>query len=309
MPDDAPTTPRPLGPDSLTWRYFGDGRGIFLTLRAGVLQAMHPTIGQALVDHSDVFENQWGRLLRSIPPILDVVYGADPGRVGATVRDYHRDIRGRHGDGTGYHALSPDAYYWAHATFFESQIATQDLFGRPLSRATKEQLYRESIDWYALYGLSMRPVPPDYAAFEEYWHDTVQHVLEPTEPVRWTFTMNPAEHPSPLPALPERHWRYLRTPVVGGGRWVARGTLPPVVRERLGLAWTASDERRLRALRAGVRGTFAVLPEDWRYGPTPAEARRRVGLSRPKKGPGRMARFAPPPPRSEARAGSSSATG
>ena len=38
----------PLGPDSLTWRYFGDNRMALLGPRVAVLQNMLPALGQAV---------------------------------------------------------------------------------------------------------------------------------------------------------------------------------------------------------------------------------------------------------------------
>ena len=69
------TTAPELGPHSLTWQRFGDLRTLLLVGWAGALQVMHPTISQALVDHSDVFEDPLGRLQRSAGPILEVVFG------------------------------------------------------------------------------------------------------------------------------------------------------------------------------------------------------------------------------------------
>src|ERR1700722_853652 len=166
-----------LGPDSLTWKHLADMRGVLLAQRAGVLQVMHPAITAALIDHSDVFENPMQRLIRSAGPILGVVYDENAEATARWIRDRHTQIRGRDAQGRRYHALDPDTYYWAHATFFESQIATQELFGTPFSTAQKEQLYAESITWYARYGLTMRPVPRDYAAFERYWQHMLDSVL------------------------------------------------------------------------------------------------------------------------------------
>jgi uncharacterized protein (DUF2236 family) len=45
------------------------------------------------------------------------------------------------------------------------------------------------------------------------------------------------------------------------------GTLPALVRERLGIGWSALDEYRLRALAAAVRSAFAAMPAQWRYMP------------------------------------------
>lgn len=57
-------------------------------------------------------------------------------------------IRGTGPKGRNYNALDPDVYYWAHATFFEAQIAAQELFGTPLTKYERERLNDESISWY-----------------------------------------------------------------------------------------------------------------------------------------------------------------
>mgnify|MGYP001028135399 CR=1 FL=1 len=265
----SPPASAPLGPGSLTWRCFGDVRGLLLIARAGILQNMHPAIAAGVQQHSDFFANPWNRLLRSAPPILGVVYdGPRAARTGATVRDYHRGIGGVDDAGRRYHALEPETYYWAHAVFFESQIAMRRWFGRPLTAAEQEQLYRESVTWYARYGVSMRPVPRDYAAFRAYWDDVVERVLEPTAPVRWT--LEPARRrdvPRPYDAIPRPVWWLARPLVMRGSLFVARGTLPPRAREKLGWRWTRRDELLLRALGLAVRAVRRALPRRWRYLP------------------------------------------
>jgi uncharacterized protein (DUF2236 family) len=277
----------PLGPESLTWRHFGDLRSALLILRTGTFQAMHPAIGAALVEHSDVYENPWNRLLRSVPPILGVVYGSRPVETGARVRDYHRHVKGIDAQGRAYRALEPDIYFWAHATFFESQIATAELFGKALSDSEKQQLYAESLDWYALYGVTTRPAPADYAAFQVYWEDTIERVLEPTETALWGFA-EAGRWPAPFQWLGGPHWLLLRRPVGSGLTWIARGTVGPVIRERLGLRWSATDERLLRVFAALVRIGWWLLPGNLGMAAVARAAYRREAR-RAKSGAGRDA--------------------
>ena len=270
-----PVGPRPLGPESLTWRYFGDARSLLLIVRAGTLQAMHPAISAALQQHSDFLENPWNRLLRSAPPILGVVYdGLHASTTGAWVRDQHTAIKGTDAQGRGYHALSPDAFYWAHATFFESMIAGQALFGNRLTETQCARLYEESIGWYALYGVSMRPVPSDYAAFREYWDHMLEEVLEPTEVALGSFTPA-AGLPAPYPWIPGPAWAALRPLVNRGPAWIARGTLPAQARETLALSWSAADAAALRTLRLGLRASWPLVPPPLRYLPRARAAFRR----------------------------------
>jgi uncharacterized protein (DUF2236 family) len=281
-PDDVQPGP---GPGSLTWRYFGDVRGLLFVVRAGVLQAMHPAISAALLQHSDFFENPWNRLLRSAAPILGVVYdGERAERTGTWVRDQHRTIKGQDADGRDYHALGPDAFYWAHATFFESMIAVQGQLGNRLTRADRERLYDESIGWYARYGLTMRPVPPDYAAFKEYWAHMLADVLQPTEVAVGSFRGAIGHLPAPFPWLQGPAWWVMRPLVARGPTWIARGTLPPEARELLGLTWSAADEVALRAMLGSLRASWPLVPEPFRWHPRAWTAVRRAQRAAPDAG-------------------------
>lgn len=255
----------PLGPDSLTWKYFGDMRGNLLALRAGVLQGMHPAIAAGLIDHSDFFENPMGRLARSAGPILGVVYDRDPADTGSWVRDQHPEIRGTDSQGQSYRALDPDTYYWAHATFFEGMIKTRDLFARPLTRIEKEQLYAESVTWYARYGVSMRPVPEDYAAFEQYWQRMFEEVLEPTRPAgEWVRRVRGIPAP---PAWPDLAWKPVG-PLVGiTGPWLTRVTLPDAARQMFGCELSRRDHLAFNAFRKSVRAIWPLVPDRFRMQP------------------------------------------
>ena len=138
--DDGTASPAlPLGPDSLTWRYFGDNRMALLGPRAAVLQNMLPALGQGVEDHSVWFAETLARLQRSIPPIFNTVYGADPETSGHEVRDFHRPIKGKLPDGSPYSALNPDTYYWAHACFVEHLITATDTFIRRSARRRRSR--------------------------------------------------------------------------------------------------------------------------------------------------------------------------
>ena len=71
------------------------------------------------MDHSVFFSDTAARLKRSLPPIFMTVYGANDDHPGRRVRDFHHEIKGQMPDGQRYHALDPETYYWAHATFVE----------------------------------------------------------------------------------------------------------------------------------------------------------------------------------------------
>jgi len=258
--DRTTITPQPLGPDTLTWKNFGDPRALLLTARTGLLQAMHPAISSALVHQSDFFENPWNRLLRSAGPILGVVYdGPRAPDTGRKVRDFHKGLKGFDDHGGSWHALQPDVYYWAHATFFDSMMVGSDLFGHPMTAYQQEQAYEESVQWYAMYGLSMRPVPPNLHAFREYWDHMLHDVLEPTEAVLASLRPE-AELPAPFDWMRGPLWWALKPGVRHVPVWIGRGLLPPEARALLGLEWSAAEERALQALFAALRASWPLVP-------------------------------------------------
>jgi uncharacterized protein (DUF2236 family) len=269
----------PLGPDSLLWRFFGDHRMALLGPRAAVLQNMLPALGQGVEDHSVWFDETLARLERSIPPIYNVVYGEDGEAAGRTVRDFHKPIRGRLPDGSPYSALNPDTYYWAHACFVEHVITAADTFIRPLSRAEKQQLFRESITWWERYGVSSHGLPRTYDEFCAYFDDTLQHRLVKHRTA--AYGVGYAKKGWPRPKGRNRVlWWLVRRPLDAVSASITIGGMPPRGREILGLPWDQRRERRYRRF-ARVCRAFAPLyerlPARYRMHPIPRRAFEREG--------------------------------
>ena len=175
--------PAPLGPDSLTWKYFGRWTGMLQGPWAGSMQNMHPQLGAAVKDHSIFFMERMPRLYRSVYPIGGVVFDGDRApKTGAQVRDYHIGIKGVDEQGRRYSALNPDVFYWAHATFFKSTMLAAEWLGGGLTEAKRRQLFDEHITWYRMYGMSMRPVPNTWEEFQEYWDHMCNNCLLYTSP-------------------------------------------------------------------------------------------------------------------------------
>ena len=169
-----------LGPD-LIWRWAGDMRIAFEGGTAGLLQAMHPAIGYALIEHSNFFEDPVDRVFLSLPGILGTVYdGTDAEATGKRVRDYHRDIKGVRPDGTRYHALNPETYWWAHATFQRMVERVGEYWDtHRLTDAERDRLHDEGREWYRRYRMG-DSVPPRHRA--EFNADLVRYCEQVLEP-------------------------------------------------------------------------------------------------------------------------------
>lgn len=260
--------PEPLGPDSLMWRYFGDWRGLLLALWAGSMQNMHPQLGAGVEEHSEFFDERWERLYRSLYPIGGVVYdGPRAAETARLVRGFHIGIKGVDKQGRPYHALNPDTFFWAHATFLVMPILINERLGKPMTEAEKAQVYAEGVQWYRLYGMSMRPVPPDWPSFQRYWDHMCRDVLEVNKATLDVRDVSRIGKPPLVRWLPDPVWRLLRPPTVRLMHWLTTGCYDPPVREKLGLRWTRRDELLLKVVGRAFAVFWSLVPFKLRFHP------------------------------------------
>jgi len=231
----------PLGPESLVWRYFGDNRMYLIGPRPAVLQNMLAELGQGVLDHSTFFADTAERLKRTIPPIFNTVYGSDDDNEGTRVRDFHHHVKGDMPDGGRYHALDPDTYFWAHATFVEQVLYFADTFVKRLTETEKEQIYLESKTWYRRYGVSDRPMPATYAEFERYWDRMMDEIVVAHPTARYGVGYVTKGFPCPK-AVPPALWRVIAPVFNPAAAFLTTGGLPPRARVLLGLPWSEHQE-------------------------------------------------------------------
>ena len=267
--------PTPLGPDSLTWKYFGDLRTGMLGMWIGCIQNMYPQLGAGVEDHSILLREPLQRVARSVYPIFGVVYDGDRARqTGEQIRSFHTSIKGVDSAGRSYHALDPDTFYWAHATFFMLILKVAEYFCGGLTEAEKRQLFDEHVQWYRMYGMSMRPVPKTWEDFCEYWDRVCRDELEIN---RATLDIFDIRIPKPsFVLMPTPVWDQLFKPLVAGQRWIAAGLFDPAVREKAGMRWTPGDEVLLRLFGKAVEVAFWAVPDEIRLHPRALSAYRRA---------------------------------
>ncbi|CAJ1582425.1 oxygenase MpaB family protein [[Mycobacterium] wendilense] len=296
VPDTAAADmPDPLGPDSLTWKYFGDLRTGILGMWIGSIQNMYPQLGAGVEEHSILHREPLQRVARSVYPIMGVVYdGERAAQTGAQVRGFHHTIKGTDAQGRRYHALDPDTFYWAHATFFMLIIKVAEYFCGGLTEAEKRQLFDEHVQWYAMYGMSMRPVPKSWEDFCEYWDRTCREELEINPATLDIFAMR---IPKPkFVLMPTPLWDQMFRPMLAAQRWVAAGVFDPAIRERAGMRWTPGDEVLLRLIGKAIEIAFWAVPDEIRLHPRALAAYRRESGRAPADAPLVEAPFFTDPP-------------
>ncbi|HEX4811695.1 MAG TPA: oxygenase MpaB family protein [Nonomuraea sp.] len=270
----------PFGPGSMHWDTAGEYRNLLVAGSALVLQTMHPAVGAAVAEHSTYESDPWGRLDRTLASVQKWVYADGPAE-GERLRDLHRPISGVDEHGRPYHALNGEAWAWVHLTLFERFITLNRYFGTPLTAEEQHRLYAESRRLGAILRVPEREMPDGLEAFWRYFDDMVANRLE-AHPTALDVLAGLRGTPAPpgVPGPLRRLWTPVARATGAFNHFLAVGTLPPAVRAKLGLRWTAREERRLRRVGHAVALLTPRLPERLRYMPIAYRARRAAGRAR-----------------------------
>jgi uncharacterized protein (DUF2236 family) len=258
-PDEVPfLVPQRGGP---VWRAAGDVRTLSTAGYALLLQVAHPTVGAGVAQHSNFAADPWGRLLRTLDYVNGTIYGGPElaADIGRRVRGMHKAIKGVTPDGQRYHALEPDAYAWVHATLASAVVDGHKRFGSPMRHAEKEAFWAEWRRLGRLIGVRDRDLPDTWRGFRAYFDDVVGHELTDNPTVH--LVLDTLDHPAspPLGGAPARLWSLVRGPLARQVRMTTIGMLPPALRERLGLRWSAQEELALRAVGLASRASGPLV--------------------------------------------------
>ncbi|MDF5756454.1 oxygenase MpaB family protein [Spongiactinospora sp. TRM90649] len=275
-PRQSTPPPEPFGPGSLLWEGMGDVRLMFLLGGALIMQVMHPAVGAAVGERSVYRDDPWGRLTRSLTSLQKWVYGGPAAlEEGRRLRELHRGFSGTDERGRRYHALSAEPYAWVHLTAFERSVTAARYFGEPVDGERQRRMYDEILRLGRILQVPERMLPPTVEDYWRYFEDMVAGTLEDHPTAHDVLDVARGVGPPPmLPAVFAPLWRPLGLTSGRVNQFVTIGTLPPAVRAKLGLDWSARDERRLRALGRAVAALAPRLPERIRYLPIAYHARR-----------------------------------
>jgi uncharacterized protein (DUF2236 family) len=250
-----------LRPGSAAWQYFGSVRNVLLGPQILVLQVAHPVVGAGVLQHSHYQQEPWRRLVRTARSLTVIAYGDAPSAVAEAerLRAMHRTIKGVDAQGRRYHALNPQAYAWVHATLVRGVIDAQRIFGDGIPADLLPGFYEDMLGVGRLLGLREQDLPSDLAAFDAHYDTVVRDVLEYNDAVRDVLVSirEPARPGTRF--VPALLWRPVARFVGDRAYLVTVGTLPVVLRDRLGLTWSPQQERRLRRFARNVRRGMSLL--------------------------------------------------
>ena len=220
-----------------------------------------------VTQHSDFKADPWGRLLRTLDYTSSrwstAVRSSPGGWAGGCARRTGGSSAARR---RAYHALEPGPWAWAHATLAESIIRGYDLFCRPRSPRQTEAFWAEWRRMGRLIESATRTCPSLARA---------ARLLRPDGgggarghrggPGRALLVARSGGATAAGPA-PRLDLAVVRWPSTRAGSLTTLGMLPPTLRDRLGVEWSAS-RAALAAIALARRAGPLMPPSARSFGP------------------------------------------
>jgi len=240
----------PFADESAVRRIHGEGILILGGGRALLMQIAHPAIARGVAAHSSYRGDRFGRLLRTLRPMLAIAFGSREQALAAaaSVNRAHEPVRG-----PGYDARDPGLLLWVLATLIDTTLVMHGRFVRPLTGDEAAAYYEDMAVVGGLLGLPREQMPPDVGALARYVERMVES-LEVTSEARSIaadlFRSSP-----------------LTWPLLEPTRQLTAGLLPPRLRREFGLGWGPARETALEALSRASRAALPRLPRRLRRPP------------------------------------------
>jgi uncharacterized protein (DUF2236 family) len=252
-----------FAPESEMWRINRERCGLIYGPAAAILQVAHPRIAQGVYDHSNFRTDIMGRLGRTLGSTNRIAFGrmseaqelkmrlaAVHGRVWGVVSP---GIKGPH----AYSAFEPDLLFWVLATMIRAAVSGFEFIYGELPVARKEAFYRDMCRFGAFFGVDESLSPKGWRPFETYYRGMVEGDLLANH---WVCRELARAVIYPQDSVGTR--------LLGWGMdFLPIETLPPKVRDRLGLRSTISSRFRMRLTRSVLPKLFPVFPRRLRFYP------------------------------------------
>lgn len=267
-------------PDSLTAEHTGRWTFLILEGAAFMMQAMHPVIAEITGRYSAAFHGDpGGRAIRSVDSVLRWTYGGTEARAeGDRVRAMHQPISMKSADtGKQISALNPEAYQWVIATgYIVNAQAGRLLIGREFTDSEKQELLRDNRRLARLLHVPMRGYPETQQEMAQYFESMLTTLQGTPQALQLIHDLQdgnvelPPSVPKSLASLATASFR----PALKLNYLSIVGLLDPRLRQKLGVTWSAKEERQLSRRYTAIRTAYRVLPDRLTYFPLAYHARK-----------------------------------
>lgn len=153
-----------------------------------------------------------------------------------------------------YHAFDPELQLWVAACLYKGAVDVYRVFVGELSDEQADRHYREGMTLGTTLQVPPKMWPPDRAAFDRYWRDSLQRVHIDDAVRAYLYPIAVARLrglalPPSLRRLPESL-----------ALLITSGFLPQRFRDEMGLPWDAVRQRRFDRLMAVLRTVNHLMP-------------------------------------------------
>jgi uncharacterized protein (DUF2236 family) len=257
------TADYPFPPGTQTWRINKEAVLLLGAGRALLMQAAHPMIARALVEHSYFREHPLRRLLHTLSGISRMIFSdkQQARHIARHIRRRHQAISGEIdeliGDfppGRRYFADNPALQMWVFATLVDTAIIIYERFICPLNDVEKAQYYNESTVWATWLGITRDALPVDYPAFQKYLSEMLesgQIAVGPNGKLIQSFIFRPN-----LPYVPNWIWAPLRL--------LTKAFLPKRLQNEYGFRQHLLHKAVCATMIGFIKTVIWICPERWR---------------------------------------------
>jgi uncharacterized protein (DUF2236 family) len=211
--------------------------------------------------------------------VLRWTYGGTEAKAeGDRVRAMHQPITMKSAEtGKRISALNPEAYQWVIATgFIVNAQAGRLLIGREFTAAEKKELLRDNRRLARLLHVPMDGYPESQQEMADYYETMIDSLQGTPQALQLMHDLQTGKVDLP-PAFPEFLAPLVRALVMPALRLnylSIVGLLDPRLREKLGVTWSAEEERQLTRVYTVIRTAYRVLPDRLTYFPLAYHARK-----------------------------------
>lgn len=160
------------GPESVTWRVHTDPLMFAAGVRALYLQSLYPRAMWGVAQNSNVRDDTWGRLQRTVDYVLATTFGTEDEaeRAAYRVRKIHSMLRAvDHDTGEEFGVDAPDALLWIHCAEVDSYLSVTRRSGLRLTDDEADRYIDEQRSRAARVGLDPAGVPGSCGELEDYF--------------------------------------------------------------------------------------------------------------------------------------------
>jgi uncharacterized protein (DUF2236 family) len=160
-----------------------------------------------------------------------------------------------------YHAFDPELQLWVAACLYRGAVDVYRMFVGELEGEQAERHYRDGMALGTTLQVPPEMWPPDRAAFDRYWRDSLEHVQIDDAVRAYLYPIAVARLrgialPRSLRRLPESLALLITT-----------GFLPQRFRDEMRLPWDAARQRRFDGLMTMLRAVNHLMPRAIRQFP------------------------------------------